>query len=153
MCLRSLKRTVDNVDDAELDDPLKFDEQDKLEKAFSPRYDFTVPGTWMGYQSMLGRLHRDFTRRTHVPFIVDKVRNLEQSSLVNTGPKKQKFGKLYIAMDEGDSSADVGVTSTFAYILGLKATVMTMAVAGSYIQYSVDGMLADGDGKQLVRGW
>ena len=65
MVQRSLKRTIENVSNESLEEPLKYDDAEKLEKAYTAAYGVHVPPTWMGFSTLLGRFHREFTRRAH----------------------------------------------------------------------------------------
>lgn len=132
MIARGLKRTVDCVDAEGLDEPLKHDAHDKLEKCFAVTYNLTVPAVWMGFASMLGRLHREFVRRSHVVYHVNRVRNLEQITLAGPQMKHQKLGNMDISWGQTEQHAELSVSNVFTYLMGLKSVLYTMAVAGSF---------------------
>ena len=93
---RNLKRTAENVNDEQIDEPLKYDQQARLETSWKAHYKFQVPDGWMGFASMLGRFHREFLRRSHTVFHITKVRNLEQITIHGPSTKHQKVGNLDI---------------------------------------------------------
>jgi len=129
---RTLKRTIEEVNIDTLDEPLKHDEQVKLETTFKLEYKMAVPPLWMGFPAMLGRFHREFLRRNHTVFHVNKVRNLEAVVLQGSSVKHQKLGALDIAFGESTRQAEAPVGNIFSYILGLKAVLYTMGMAGTF---------------------
>ena len=130
---RVLKRTADNVNDDQIDEPLKYDAQARLETAWKAHYRFVVPDGWMGFSSMLGRFHREFLRRTHTVFHVTKVRNLEQITIHGPAVKHQRVGQLDVSFGSGEPSIEVPVSSVFTYIMALKAVLFTMSMAGTFV--------------------
>jgi len=130
--VRSLKRTIDDVNTESIDEPLKHDEQTKLETMFKQEYRVSVPPLWMGFPAMLGRFHREFLRHTHTVFHVNKVRNLEAVVLQGSSVKHQKLGVLDIAFGDSVKQAEAPVGNAFSYVLGLKAVLYTMSMAGSF---------------------
>jgi len=129
---RGLKRTIDDCNTEALDEPLKHDEQTKLEKVFKAEYKMLVPPLWMGFPAMLGRFHREFLRRTHTTFHVNKVRNLEGVVSQGVGVKHQRMGNIQMSFGEDTKQAEAPVGNVFSYVLGLKAVLYTMAMAGTF---------------------
>lgn len=129
---RILKRTIEDVNAESIDEPLKYDEQSRLELTLKTEYKTAVPPIWMGFPTMLGRFHREFLRKTHTVFHMNKVRNLEAVVLQGSSVKHQKLGALDIAFGDSVKQAEATVGNIFTYVLGLKAVMYTMAMAGSY---------------------
>ena len=91
---------------------------------------------------MLGRCHREFLRKTHTVFHVNKVRNLEAVVLQGSTVKHQKLGALDIAFGDSVKQAEAPVGNIFTYVLGLKAVMYTMAMAGSFrVQRNQDNIM------------
>ena len=132
MVQRSLKRTVENVNNESLEEPLKYDDAEKLEKAYTAAYGIHVPPTWMGFSTMLGRFHREFTRRAHTVFHINKVRNMEQVVLHGPQQKHQRVGGIDFTYGDSEKMAELNVTNIFTYLMGLKAVLYTMGMAGAY---------------------
>eukprot|EP00973_Karenia_brevis_P058516 8149673-Karenia_brevis.AAC.1 len=81
---------------------------------------------------MLGRFYREFQRRTPVLFVIDKVRNLEQIQMGGPITKHQKVGNIDLSWGETEKAHEAAAGNVFSYMMGLKAVLHTMALAGSF---------------------
>ena len=89
---RSLKRNSEGLPDENMDDPLREAVDSSLKVTFSTAYRFDIPPTWLGVPSLIGRLHREFQKRSHVATKVEQVRTLSQMHEGRSGIQKKTLG-------------------------------------------------------------
>ena len=128
---RSLKRSADGLPDEDLDDPLRQAVDTSLKSQFLAKYSFSIPSSWLGVASLIGRLHREFQKRSHVAPRVDKVRTVDKVSEMGNVQKRHKLDKG-CELVVGTSQSYQSITSTFGYVQALQALLYSMCYAGSY---------------------
>ena len=63
---RAVKRVADGLPEEDLEDPLRTEIRTGLEDTHRITYKFSLPPMWTCFPSLLGRFHREFTKRSHV---------------------------------------------------------------------------------------
>ena len=127
----SLKRTAEGLPDENLDDPLRSEVEMSLKAAFLKTYGFNPPPPWMGVPSLVGRLHREFMKRSHIAPRVNKIKTLGQLNDVGPALKRQRIAAdLELVM--GASPGTLAVHHTFSYIQLLQSLLYSMTLAGSF---------------------
>ena len=130
---RLLTRTSQGLPEEDMDDPLRQEIQQGLEATFKASAGFAMPQVWQGPDTMLGRLHREFVKRTHVLNQINKIRCLRMAVASGPASSKRNIGNdIQISVGKPDGPAGPDVNTTSGYLLGLKILTMTMAVAGSF---------------------
>ena len=72
------------------DEPLRPEDQQRLEDAYEKEYKSIVPASWRGPHSLLGNFHRDFLSRQHVVYHIKKIRSLEMAQSLGPAPQKER---------------------------------------------------------------
>ena len=128
---RSIKRNSEGLPDENMDDPLREAVDSGLKAIFSAAYRFDIPPTWLGVPSLIGRLHREFQKRSHVATKVEQVRTLSQMHEGKSGVKKQRLG-ANLELLIGNPEVSNNTSLPYHYIMALQALLYSMAFAGSY---------------------
>ena len=132
---RGTKRAGMGLPEEELDDPLREAVQTTLQEAFKKEYGVSIPATWTCIPGIVGRLHRELNKRSHIPVKLSKVKTLGVISHASKPVKRQKLG-FDMEIVVGASHEHEGVHHTFQYTHKLQALLYSMAFAGTYkVQY------------------
>eukprot|EP00971_Amphidinium_carterae_P352488 6492617-Amphidinium_carterae.1 len=90
----------------------------------------------MGPPTLLGRLHREFSKYTHVMTPLRKVRSQELSDVLGPTVHTVRLSNEMEVRLPGDSNAiknrELPVNSCNSYLMALRILVYTMAEAGSF---------------------
>lgn len=130
---RGVKRLMEGLEDEAIDDPLRIEVAENLQKTWTKNHVAEPPAAWMGPPGMLGQFHREFVKRLHVALVIRKMKTLDSVvSMVPNTKRTRLSDRVEISVNQGDNVPEVAVTTCFLYILALKVLLYTMAMAGCY---------------------
>ena len=130
---RNLKRKSEDMPMEDMDEPLRKEIADPLEKSWWSMHGYAIPAAWRAPPGLLGRIHREFTRKTHVHYIIKKINSLGQSQISVPERKKIKLGDANLTLEGNQTESDeIHVNNCFGYLHALKILMHTMAIAGCY---------------------
>ena len=145
---RNLKRKSEDIPMEDMDEPLRKEIADPLEKSWWSMHGYAIPATWRAPPGLLGRIHREFIRKTHVHYIIKKISSLGQSQISVPARKKIKLGDADLTLEGNQTESDeIHVNNCFGYLHALKILMHTMAIAGCY---KVSVKKTDADGNESV---
>jgi hypothetical protein len=130
---KGLTKTSAGLPEEIIDSPLRSEVQATLQAQWTAWYMWDLPSSWRGPDSLLGRFHREFLKKTHVLYLIKKIRSLEMATTL--GPSQTRHhlgGSLDIFVQAPDTAAEVSINSTWGYLTGLKIILYTMALAGAF---------------------
>eukprot|EP00971_Amphidinium_carterae_P329745 6462396-Amphidinium_carterae.1 len=121
----SLLRSVSaGLPEENLEDSLRAAVAQDLRKDFRSTHSFTPPSAWMGPPTLLGRLHREFSKYTHVFFPLRKVRSQELSDVLGPAVHTVRLSNEIEVRLPGDASAtkhrELPVNSCNSYLMALR---------------------------------
>ena len=129
---RSLKRSADGLPDEALDDPLRKPVEEALKTSFNKEHKFTIPSTWLGTPALVGRIHRELSKRlSHSAVKLEKVRSVNQSMEVGPTVKRHRLS-ADVEVVTGEASQLERIRATFQYISKLQTLLYTMCYAGCW---------------------
>ena len=133
MVMKDIDRRIETGAGVDIEAPLGADEIRNLQKAFYQRYGFHPPDSWMGFQTMMNRFHREFQRGVHVVFKITTLKTL--SNVIKAGPSSSSVTiapALEFRTVTTEKGAELPITGLFDYFVALQAMLVTMIVAGCY---------------------
>ena len=130
---RSLKRAADGMPEEALEDPLPHEIKLSLDKQWRHDYSFSIPPTWSGFPSLLGRFHREFKKHSTVLYHITKIKNLDGILAIGPNTKRQKVGEMEFSMPDTEKSAEIEIHGLWQYCLGLRIVLHTMGLAGAFV--------------------
>ena len=114
-----------------MDDPLREAVETSLKSTFLSTYKFDIPPTWLGVPSLIGRLHRELQKRSHIATKVEQVRTMGQLHEGRSALKKQRLSPL-LELTIGQAEHQVTLSMPLQYLLALQALMYSMCYAGTY---------------------
>jgi hypothetical protein len=128
-----LTKTSAGLPEEIIDSPLRTEVQATLQTQWKTWYMWELPSSWRGPDSLLGRFHREFLKRTHVLYQIKKIRSLEMATTLGPSLTRHHLsGTLDIMVNSHDTSPELSINSTWGYLIGLKVILFTMALAGAF---------------------
>eukprot|EP00971_Amphidinium_carterae_P242526 4815496-Amphidinium_carterae.2 len=143
-----LKSVSSGLPEENLDDPFCSAIAQVLRKRYKELHGFNPLAAWLGPASLLGRLHREFTKYAHVMMSFKKVRSQELSDVMGPPVHTLRFSNESEVCLPGDSSAtnqlrmvDEAIWNRWAEHLRTQQTTLTSAIMhgfGTYCGWLVD---------------
>ena len=75
-----INKKVEKVPEIDVDEPLGVAEKQSLEETWKAKYDFVIPPSWHGIDTLVGRFHRQSIRRSMTLFQVQGLQTMESVS-------------------------------------------------------------------------
>ena len=78
--------------DEDLDEPLGTEVKASIEELWKLKHDFMIPPSWHGTDTLVGRFHRQFIRRSMTLFLFQGLQTPDSASSLGQQGKKARLG-------------------------------------------------------------
>eukprot|EP00973_Karenia_brevis_P082968 11503913-Karenia_brevis.AAC.1 len=118
---QGVKRMSGDSPTINTEDPLPPEVEQGLRAAFARKHQLTIPSSWMGVPSLVGRLHRELKHRCMVLFPLHKLKSMDSASLSGPTTKRAKLTpQLELVVGGQEQASEITISSSFQYLLSLQ---------------------------------